>query len=235
MSFENMTRLIVLLLVLMSAGTVSFSQATAFDSSKLPQTANRPEQFVGAGWKIEGISKGDLNRDGKTDYAIKLIEDKPKVDGEGFDSDRLLVIAVSDERKLRRAAFSNKLLQCTSCGGAFYGAGSAPGVALIDKGVIIVENEHGSREVSRSTFKFRFDQESGRFVLIGYDYWGNDRLTGVVTTESTNYITGNRITKTGKGKTAKTARSRVKVENIYLEDIDGDEFEFAALERLGLG
>ena len=202
--------------------------------SNMPASGDRPAAFAPVGWKVEDTVKGDLSGDGKPDYAIKLVEDKPVKQDEPSDSERALVVAFSDGANLKRIAVATKLLQCTSCGGAFYGVMPAPADVSIEKGVLVIENEHGSRDVSRSTFRFRYDPGSGSFVLIGYDYTDNDRLTGAVTTESTNYLTGSRVTTLSKGKRTTTKRSKVSGSKIRLEDASGDDIEGAALHRLGL-
>ena len=111
----------------------------------------------------------------------------------------------------------------------------APANVKIEKGVIIVNQDHGSRELSEVTFRFRFEAESGKFLLIGFDYAEHDRATGSSATESTNYITGARITTTGNGKKDTTVKSTVKKSKIYIDQIDNEKFEEDASKRLGLG
>ena len=62
----------------------------------------------------------------------------------------------------------------------------------------------------------------------------NDRLTGMVVTESTDYLTWVRIVTRGKGKKDTTSRTQIPKNKIYLEQVDNEEFETAALERLHL-
>ena len=219
---------------LLSFTLSAIAQDGKVDVTNIPASGDRPAAFAPAGWKVEDTVKGDLNGDGKPDYAIKLVEDKPVKQDEPLDSERALVVAFSDGDKLRRVAVADKLLQCTSCGGAFYGVMPAPADVSIEKGVLVIENEHGSRDVSRSTFRFRYDPGSGSFVLIGYDYTDNDRLTGAVTTESTNYLTGSRVTTLSKGKRTTTKRSKVSGSKIRLEDASGEDLEGAAVHRLGM-
>jgi hypothetical protein len=210
----------------------AFAQDNAFDASKLPTVADKPDQFAQAGWKVEEVVSGDLNGDGKADAAIKLAQiDASKESGIG--GERALVIAFSENGKWTRVATATKLLQCVDCGGAFYGVLPAPAEVTIAKGILEIENEHGSRNVSRSNFKFRYDP-NGRFLLIGYDYVDYDRLDASDTNESTNYLNNTRITKTAKGKRATNKRTVIKPTKIYIEDADGDEIEGQALHRLGL-
>jgi len=213
------------------------SQTTGIDLSKIPSTADRAAGFAPEGWKVEGVARGDLNADGRADLAIKLIEDRGAQEKEvpPPDRNRVLVIAFEDGGKLKRAAVADKLLQCTSCGGAFYGVMEAPASVSISKSVVVVEQEHGSRDVSRSTFRFRYEPASGRFVLIGYDFSSYDRAVGGNVSESTNYVTGSRVTLVGKGKRGSTKRDTIRPPKIFLDEIDGDAVEYEAVERLGLG
>jgi hypothetical protein len=220
-------------MLLAALGISALGQDNPFDVSKLPAAADKPEQFAQAGWKVEEVVSGDLNGDGKTDAAIKLAQIHASKES-GIGGNRVLVIAFSDNGKWNRVATAAKLLQCVDCGGAFYGVMPAPAGVTIAKGVLEIENEHGSRDVSRSNFKFRYDAASGRFLLIGYDYVDYDRLDASDTNESTNYLTNTRITKTAKGKRATNKRSAIKPVKIYIEDADGDEIEGQALHRLGL-
>lgn len=228
-----MKKLMFLLSLVALLGTFAFAQGDAFDVSKLPATATDPNAFAQKGWKVEEVVKGDLNGDGKADAAIKLAQIDKEREG-GIGGDRALVVVFDEGGKWTRVAASSSILQCVDCGGAFYGVMPAPADVKIEKGVIIIENEHGSRNVDASTFKFRYDKASGRFVLIGYDFADNDRATGQWLSESTNYLTNVRITKSGKGKRTSTKRAVIKPTTVYLEDASQDDLEGEALHRNGL-
>lgn len=230
-----MKKLTLVLSLLLALGTAVSAQTEAkpFDASKLPLTAKNQGDFVLDGWKIEEMVRGDLNGDGKADLAIKLAHIEEGREG-GIGGDRALVVVFDDGAKWKRVAASKSILQCVDCGGAFYGVMPAPAGLTIDKGVIIIENEHGSRNVDTSTYRFRYDKASGRFILIGYDFVDNDRGTGAWVNESTNYLTNVRIVKSGKGKRTSTKRSVIRPSIIYLEDADQDTLEGEALHRHGL-
>ena len=234
MPMRNFVTLFLIVYALMAAVS---AQDKIIDLSEMAISADRTSLFAPPGWKVEKTAKGDLNADGKIDQAITLIEDKPfdADDAPKPDRNRVLVVAFSDGKKLDRIAVADKLLQCTSCGGAFYGVMDAPVRVSILRGVLVVSQDHGSREVSESTFRFRYDKAAGRIVLIGYDYSSYDRGAGGTAKESTNYVTGIRVTTSGKGKRLATKRTTIKVTPIYLDDIVGDDIEYAAVERLGLG
>ena len=246
MTFQNrVSRSLILgvfacaVFTIFAAGT-AFAQdgedaGTAFDESAVPETGKAVKDFVPKGWKIEEDVKGDLNQDGIVDHALKLIEidPAPKAD-EMVDLSRALVIVFGGNDGLKRAAVAGKILQCTACGGAFYGVMPAPANVSIAKGVLTVSNDHGSRWVTEVTYKFRFDEQPNMFILIGFDYVSRDRAEGSVTTESTNYLTGKRITTTGKGKKTATKNSVVAKDRHAIESVDTEEWESQATTRLGL-
>ena len=99
--------------------------------------------------------------------------------------------------------------------------------------VVIVEQDHGSRELSDLTYRFRYEPEMQRFALIGFDYRTVDRLTTDVMTESTNYLTGVRETFRGKGKRDLKSKRVVPKQKIYLEQVDNEKFEEEVSKRLG--
>ena len=98
----------------------------------------------------------------------------------------------------------------------------------------MVEQEHGSRDVTNLTFRFRYDEATQRFVLIGFDLATADRLTASVVTESSNYLTGVRRVLRGKGAKDVTTRSTISKQKVFLEDVNAEEFEEAAYKRLNL-
>lgn len=203
-----------------------------FDRDSIPATATKVEGFVPKGWKIEEQVKGDVNADGVSDVLVKLIEDKPKKEDEFVDRNRVLLIALAEGKGgFRNAAIADKLLQCTGCGGAFYGVVDAPANVTIEKGVIVVSQDHGSRWVSEISFRFRFDEQPQMFILIGFDYSTRDRAEASVVSESINYLTGKRIATNSKGKKTTTT---VAKNRLSIEEVDSEEFESAAAKRLGV-
>lgn len=226
----------VAMIVAFAANAV-FAQddATKLDPSMVAETADSAEGFVPDGWMIEEKITGDVNGDGKADMLLKLIEDKPKKPDEFVDRARALVIAVkADGGGWRNAAVATDLLQCTGCGGAFYGAVDAPANVSIERGIIIVSQDHGSREVTETTFRFRFDEQPSMFILIGFDYATRDRANGNAWTESTNYITGKRITTVGKGSRTTTKTTYVAKDRAAIGEVDYSNYEENAAKRLGL-
>lgn len=208
--------------------------AISFNDAALPRTATAIEKFVPSGWTIEARLSGDLNNDSVPDTALKLIE-KPTAD---YDKDNppsrsrvLLVLFKNSAGAFERTATAKNLLQCTGCGGAFYGVVEAPSEVSIVKGVLIVKQDGGSRNVVENTFKFRYDAGAKKFRLTGYDTTDRDRATGATTTESTNYLTGVKITETfqyskklGKDRKQGTKQTKIVRSPQYLEAINYETF-----------
>src|SRR5262252_3002215 len=212
MTKNQILRRLLLCLCLVAFGGVAIGQdePAKVNRSQIPATGRDPHDFIPAGWKIEEQLTADLDGDGATDYVLKLIEDKPAKTADDNVNDRalsLVVLLAGSGGKLVRAAVADKLLQCTQCGGAFYGSVETPAEVSIDpKGVIVVAQDHGSNEVSNSTFRFRYDASSKRFVLIGFDYADRDRATAKVVAETTNYLTGVRKI---NGRTAVVSKAKI--------------------------
>ncbi len=226
---------IAVITFLFPTASVAQDAPVTFDRESIPATASKVENFVPKGWTIEEQIKGDVSADGVSDVLLKLIEDKPKKEDEFVDRNRVLVIAVADGKGgFRNAAVADKLLQCTSCGGAFYGVADAPANVSIEKGVIVVKQDRGSRWVTETTYRFRYDEQPSMFILIGFDYASRDRANGDVSSESTNYLTGKRITTIGKGKKNSTKTTQVTKMRYSIEEVDAEKFDEEATKRLGL-
>lgn len=234
---------IAVLLTLFLAGLISVAlshpqdERVRIDTSRIPAAGDSANSFVPPGWKIEEEVSGDLNGDGLPDFALKLVEDKPAREKDGVPTERqraLVLVLANQNGRLLRVAVTDTLLQCTNCGGAFYGMTQTPAGVKIEKGVLIVNQDHGSRELTTTTFRFRYEPESGKFVLIGFDISSADRATGDTVSESTNYLTGARVTAHGRGNRNLTSHQQVTKEKVYLEQVDGEKLEAEAAERLHL-
>jgi hypothetical protein len=200
------------LLIVLSAFALAQDGTGKIDKSRVPAHADTPQKFAPSGWKIEEHAEGDPTERG-----------------------RALVIALAaKDGGLTRAGIADNLLQCTRCGGAFYGVVETPVEVTIEKGLIVVQQDHGSREVTNTTYRFRYEPSSGKFVLIGFDLSNADRATAQVTSESINYLTGAREEMRSKGEKDVKTRSVIPKRRIYLDDISADEMESAAYKRLKL-
>jgi hypothetical protein len=212
-------------------------EPSRIEKSRIPAEADSIERFVPAGWKIEEQVTGDLNGDSVPDYAVKLVEDKPAKDSDDIATERqraLVIVLQQQGGKLSRAAVADKLLQCTRCGGAFYGVSESPANVQIEKGVIVVDQDHGSRNLTNTYYRFRYDAGSRQFVLIGFDYADADRATAQVISESTNYLTGVRTVLRSKGNRDVKSSSKIPLKKTSIEQVDSEKFEEAAAKRLGL-
>jgi hypothetical protein len=225
------TTLLALTLLLSLAPRAARAQEPEkLDLAKLPKEGSKPEDFVPAGWKLEASVRGDLDKNGSEDVALQLIQAAPPPGGEEQSGEpertRGLVVLLSGEGgKLRRAAASNRLLYCTACVGTM--GGGEGGVLKIEKGVLLVDQMSGSREVMRTLLRFRHDAKDGRFVLIGMDVTNTDRLTGASTLESTNLLNGAKVIekrqydqKKDKDVVRSSKKEKVAVKKRYLEDVD---------------
>ena len=198
------------------------------DAAKLPQTAGTVREFVPRGWEVEAQIVGDLNRDSLPDMAVTLVESMPANADKDNPPEReraLLILFKSTEGNFYRAALATKVLACTRCGGAFYGASETPTTVEIKNGVIIVQQDYGSREITNETFRFRYDPEIQRFVLIGADLETHDRVTGDGVTQSTNFLTGvklvtkTKLTEQAGPKTLSTVKQQVSRDKKFIEDV----------------
>jgi len=220
--------LIILCFVAFTPWSFAQDERTTIKKSLIPAVGSDTRDFIPAGWKLEEQLSADLDGDGTSDYVLKLIENKPAKTSDDMMNDRaraLIVLLQGADGKLTRAAIADKLLQCTGCGGALYG--EAPANVKIEGNVIVIEQDHGSREVSDVTFRFRYDTASQRFMLIGFDYSERDRATAKSSSESTNYLTGVRKT---NGKASTVPKTKV-----FMDDVDYEKLEEGAVKRLGLG
>lgn len=218
-----MRKLLLALSVVLTLGTGAAAQdAKPLDVSSVAKEGSAPSDFVPSGWKVEDTVKGDLNKDGRDDVALELVQ------AGGEDTERaraLVVLFAADNGKLRRAGVSNKVLYCTMCQGTM--GGGSGGVLKIQKGVLLVDQLSGSRESTHTLLRFRYDAKDNRFVLIGQDVDTQDRLSGEGTGESTNLLTGLKITekrqydpKQDKDVVLSTKKEKVPVKKRYLEDVD---------------
>lgn len=228
---------IVVCLFCLAAVSFAQDERATINRSLIPAEATDVKNFVPPGWKLEEQLTGDLNGDSIPDHALKLVEAKPEKNSEGDPTERgraLVIVLAAKDGKLMRAGVADKLLQCTRCGGAFYGVVETPASVSIEKGILVIEQDHGSRNLTNTTFRFRYDAATSTFILTGYDYADADRLTAKVISESTNYLTGVRIVTRDKGNRSVKSRAVIGKKKISIESVDHEKFEEEALKRLGL-
>jgi hypothetical protein len=183
--------LLSVLLILLLTGTCFSARAdtgTALNEKAVAKTGTKTTDFVPRGWKSDEEIKGKLKADSVEDAVLQLVEDKgPK--GEGEDRSRALVIlSKGADGKYHLAAVAGKLIQCAGCGGVLGGQAGAD--IKISKGVLLVRQLSGSREATDHLQRFRYDTQSGRFMLVGEDIDEYDRAVGDSVLTSINYLTG---------------------------------------------
>lgn len=228
-----MTLLFWVLLLFFGIHSNSPSQGQAappIDPAKIPAASLVIADFVPQGWMIEEQVTGDLNKDAQDDVALKLVEKlAPNADKDNPPerARALLILLKLPDGRLRKAAFTAKLLQCTRCGGAFYGVVESPAEVRIEKGALVIRQDYGSREMTEETWRFRQDPATGRFLLIGMDLRTTDRATGQTVEESTNYLTNLKLTtrrqydqKLDREVALAPKREKISPVKKYLEDID---------------
>ena len=194
---DKLKSLLTLSGVLVALTLTAYSQ---LKPERLPAQAEKLQDFVPKGWQLEQQFEGDLNKDTVPDAALVLVETMPANADKGNPPERqraLLALLKTAEGKWSRAGVAPKLLLCTRCGGAFYGGAETPVQAEISKGVIVVHQEYGSRNLTNQTWRLRYDAVTKQFGLIGLDVTDFDRNTGLSTQESSNFLSGVKtVTKT---------------------------------------
>ncbi len=203
-------------LLLVSIFIVS-ARSEGFPVKSLPAEGRSLQAFVPRGWSVEQQANGDLNGDGVSDIAAILVQTK----AEDEDQRALIVLFGHAGGNLTLAGTNDKLIQCKGCGGIKEGV-----EVEIRKGIAIVEQDSGSREFARGTWRFRYDAQARRFLMIGKDIETGDGMRGTGKTESFNYLTGLKITETyrlakdGERKIVTSSKKeQCPKETPFLEDV----------------
>jgi hypothetical protein len=201
------------------------------DPKLVPEEGQTARDFVPKGWKVEtdeGVVSGDLNKDGAPDAVLRLVEDMPVEGSDGVLTTRyraLVILLARPGGGFRRAAVATRLLGCSLCYGALGDPEGGNIQIEIKNGVLDVSQLSGAREATDLTLRFRRDEASGRFRLIGEERSDYDRAAGGGTSTSTNYLTGARVVKTttvGRGgrEATTTKNARVPRTPRFIEDVD---------------
>ena len=235
MLIDRKLKTLAALFCLFIAAAVAKAQDEKPPDIVVPATAASAENFVPSGWRVEpGDSDnltGDLNGDGKQDRLLRLVEDKPSSASDGTLNTRyraLVILLSKDGGGFTRAIATTRLLLCSTCGGVMSDPEGGANIQItIERGVIIVSQQSGSRNAYNQTLRFRFDRATGRFLLIGEDFEDHDRATGAIVRESTNYLTGLSITSkyrvnkdSGDEKLISKVETKITRPKKFIEDID---------------
>ena len=204
----------------------STAERPALDAKKISASGASVQDFVPLGWKVAARMEGDLNGDGRSDQVLQLVtSDTPddRSDTDAAPEAHVLVILLTEGSKLQRVGLATKLLVTVA---PQYNLG-----LKIRNGVLVVEQAYGMSDVFNLKHLFRYEPQTGRFLLIGRDQFNYTRpLSDDTIKTSENYLTGVRLITTGHfrrgvgtvGETTK--REQIERKKIYLEDVD-ENFE----------
>ena len=203
------------------------AQPVSLTAAQVATRVANPLDFAPRGWRIEKQISGDLNRDNLADRALVLCQDLKSKDAEGKATARAraLVVVLREGDVWSRAGFNASILLGTRDGGAFYGVMETPVGVSIERSVLEINQDNGSRQTTDVTFKFRLDKRAKRFYLIGSEVIINDRLAPNTRRQSTNHLTGRqKITQIGGEPEVLTTRVvRVSRKLRLLESVRGEE------------
>ena len=218
---EKMKIMRLSLLLLILVGWAAQARTEGLPVKDLPPEGKSLVDFLPKGWTVEDQVNGDLNGDGVSDIAAILVQGKPD-SAEDEPQRAVIVLLGRDKEKFIPAGINDKFLECKGC----LGVKESVGIS-IKKGVIVVDQMSGSREFSNETWRFRYDPKSQRFVLIGRDLDTGDGMEGTGTIESSNFLTGRKITKTyhydenGERKIETSTKSEKYPEKTpFIEDVE---------------
>jgi len=201
--------------------TACLSAVIAVYATSVLAEGKAPEKFIPPEWKIEDTVRGDLTGDNREDIVFVLIGKRNKSEHAGDDRPRMMMVLMQQsDGTFEQVGLNNKLLLCGECFGAM---GGGPEIS-INKNVLIVDQLTGSRFTDQGIWRFRFDSQAQKMRLIGLDIKHQDRGNGSGTSESTNYLTGKRITesheyneKRHESVLSKLSMTTVTVPKIFLE------------------
>ena len=201
----------------------------------IAKTAVTPAAFVPQGWKQVRLAEGDLNRDGKPDFAMVMRMDSdanriaPSWDPESrYDTNPWMLIAafntgagyelkLADHRLIPRHENPNADEE-------FDEIKVANGTLKV---VIHLFLSAGGWEMGGRAFTFRW--QDGGFKLIGYDRDSVRRNSGETEEVSINFLTGHKEVKTGNIGSDQDQTRSIRMRKAPLVDLtqigDGLMFE----------
>jgi len=185
-----------------------------------------PSDFAAAGWSVASVVEGDLDQAGALD-AVLVLERAPLPEDvhlspeEEAVSERALVVLLQPHPgAYRRVGFSNTLIGCRSCGGAFWGSIPMSYVVNIEAGEFSVAQQYGSRWVTEIAVWLRYVAESDRVAVARYREHTYDRGLGGETTNDVHYVVKPESVREpdASGKSG-TKKRRVTYARAFLEDV----------------
>jgi hypothetical protein len=149
----------------------------------LPERGPTEAAFVPRGWSVEDRVDADLDGDESPDRVLVLLQDER----EQADRHRALLVLLRRDQGFMLGGRNFGLLPCWGCTGMKGGHGEP--TLKVERGVLLVEQFGGSREVYASLQRFRWSRARGRFELIGRDTLLEDSADGSSTRTSCNLLT----------------------------------------------
>jgi hypothetical protein len=191
-------RLLVLVLAAPAAAEAQLADLPRVAYPTLRSQGANARDFVPAGWALEASAVGDLNGDGRRDFALVLRQqDRANlVSHDGFcenpldTNPRILAVAFADRGGYRLALQNHGFIprRDSPCQLDWF---SADGGIEISHGGLRLFFEHmmgmGGWDAGTTSYAFRW--QNGTMRLIGYDYSNVQRNTGCLNTISVNYLT----------------------------------------------
>src|SRR5690349_6969642 len=163
------------LLALLIAATFA---PVLFAKPDLPLLADAPPRFVPEGWRLETQLDADFNGDFQADVAMVIRN----------DDELWLLVALGEGKGLKRIGMGER---------DPYPLGDA---SLEEKkGVLLITDLTGGTTAIQSTYRYRYEEATGRMQLIGDDaslYSRTNSHGGIEV--STNRLTGVRLTQTSE-------------------------------------
>jgi hypothetical protein len=192
---------------------VTARRAARQQIAALPERGPSEAALLPRGWSVEDSVDADLDGDESSDRLLVLLQDEREV----TDRHRALVVLLRRGQGFVLGGRNFGLLPCWGCTGMKGGHGEPR--LKVERGVLLVDQFGGSREVYASLQRFRWNRARGRFELIGRDTLLEDSADGSSTRTSCNLLT-RRCEKTvtppeidGEGKpvTSKRAATHYKL------------------------
>jgi len=184
---------------------------------EIAKSAATPDAFIPKGWKQVQLAQGDLNRDGKADFAMVVRMDSaanriaPSWNPETrYDTNPWMLIAAFRDGSGYKLALSDHQLiprhENPNADEEFDEINVGNGNLKITMHVFL---SAGGWQMGGTTYTFRW--QDGGFKLIGFDRDSTMRNSGETEEVSINYLTGRKVLKTGtiESDAQKTTEGRI--------------------------